>query len=117
MPRTYKNRTARRRKSTTRGGSQRAYSSRERFLRGMLELDRQNYEKWESKADALEQDVEVLERKRDEQRANNAPARKQIQADLTKKREELRVAKRFCELTREAVRRDLEELAALNTTA
>ncbi len=95
------------------GGSQRPITSHERFIRGMIELDKANVESWEAKVDALHQDVEVLERKIKEQRANNAPARKQLQDDLTKKREELRVAKRFLEISKESLERDLKELHAL----
>jgi hypothetical protein len=61
--------------------------------------------------------VEVLERKITEQRANNAPARKQLHEDLTKKKETLRVAKRQVEINRDSLERDLKELAALNTPA
>lgn len=77
-------------------------------------MDRANMEFWQAKVDSLEQDVEVLERKLTEQRANNAPARKQLHEDLTKKKEKMRVAKHQVEIYREVLERGLKELAALD---
>jgi hypothetical protein len=96
-----------------RGGSYRPLSTQERFLHGMVDLDKANVESWETKIDVLEQDIEVLERKITEQRENNASARKQLRDDLTKKKEQLRVAKQYLELSKAALERDRKELAAM----
>lgn len=117
-----KKRSTRRRRSTMRsrsqrGGSQRAISYRERALRGLIEFDRSHLRNYEQKLDTLEQDVEVLERKLSEQRQNNAPARKQIQDDMRKKKEEMRVAKLHIDNYRVLLERQLKELAAMEAAA
>jgi chromosome segregation ATPase len=50
-----------------------------------IEEDKKKLENIKSKIDILIQDVEVLEKKLNEQAANNLPARKQLKTDLRKK--------------------------------
>jgi chromosome segregation ATPase len=63
--------------------------TRIRDVSRQIENDRRELENIESKIDALSQDVEVLQKKLNEQRANNLPARKQVETDLRKKERSL----------------------------
>ena len=59
--------------------------TRIRDVSRQIEDDRKELVNIESKIDTLSQDVEVLEKKLNEQAANNLPARKQVEIDLRKK--------------------------------
>jgi chromosome segregation ATPase len=73
-------------------------------LRRLLEQDRRELEKTEDKVGSLEQDVEVLTKKINDQRPNNRAARGQLLGDLIRKRRALREERRWLENYREHVR-------------
>lgn len=103
-----------RRSTRSRGGAYRENIREERDLRRQIEMDSKALETWTEKAETYKQEVEVAERVLAEQRANNAPARKQALATLRGLKDRLREAEAHRDNYTGYIKRTMARLAQLD---